>query len=77
VQPDRCALSGNYRLESNPVNRMARVAGLLGQGGLYVVSEYVDGLPWSQVTKGENKSTPSAGNMLQQDFIGVTYTSEQ
>ncbi|EJZ4987439.1 nuclease, partial [Salmonella enterica subsp. enterica serovar Kentucky] len=22
--------------------------GLLGQGGLYVVSEYVDGLPWSQ-----------------------------
>ncbi|MEJ9965452.1 replication initiation protein [Escherichia albertii] len=33
VQPDRCALSGNYRLESNPVRHdKAPLAAATGRG---------------------------------------------
>ncbi|MEL2380192.1 replication initiation protein [Escherichia coli] len=43
VQPDRCALSGNYRLESNPVRHaltpLAAATGNLFRGvGLEVMS---------------------------------------
>ncbi|WP_400452203.1 replication initiation protein [Escherichia coli] len=37
VQPDRCALSGNYRLESNPVrHELSPLAAAIGKrcGGL-------------------------------------------
>ncbi|MFB5672874.1 replication initiation protein [Shigella sonnei] len=33
VQPDRCALSGNYRLESNPVRHdLTPLAAAIGNG---------------------------------------------
>ncbi|WP_434059062.1 replication initiation protein [Escherichia coli] len=45
VQPDRCALSGNYRLESNP-ERHAKAPLAAATGNRFVREIYLELLKW-------------------------------